>query len=497
MNKFSSSTDYPEDMIGRTAEWARLNEFANSAEAKATLGIVWGRRRVGKSFLLESVVQRAAGFYYEAVRGSSAEALRELGTRIGAYQRTAAPLALEDWDAAVGALLALGADGERVIVLDEYPYLLEHTPELDSIIQRAFGPGQRRQTTSRARLILCGSAMTVMSRILSGTAPLRGRAGMDLRVSPFDFRIARDLHGIEDLGTAFRTYAVIGGVAAYAREMVDGDVPADADDFDRWICRRVLSPSAPLFNEVALLLSEDPSTSKARKINLYHAALAGIATGHHAHNKLTGYVKIPGASLSPIVDALVSAELAERILDPIRENRPTYHPADPLIRFHYAVIRRNHGRLARHDADTPQLWRHLRPTFDSQVVGPGFEATARYWTAHFADPETAGGQPAHVGPSTIVSSDGTERQLDVVVARADSETPSARTVQAIGEAKAGEVISERHLRRLERARTALGERAKDAKLLLFGTSFTTDLVAAAAGRADAELVDLERLYMGS
>lgn len=485
---------YPEDMIGRRSEWARLDEFATSQEANASLGIVWGRRRIGKSFLLESIVHQTGGFYYGAVRGSSAEALRELGERIGVYQGAAAPLAFNDWDTAVSTLLALGKDRETVVVLDEYPYLLEHSPQLDSIIQRAFGPRNPSRTSGRTRLILCGSAMTVMSQILSGTAPLRGRAGLDLRVSPFDFRVARELHGVRDLQTALRSYAVIGGVPAYAREMVDGDLPSGPNDFDRWVCRRVLSPSAPLFNEIGLLLSEDPSTSKARKINLYHATLAGIATGHHAHGKLTNYVKIPGASLAPIVEALVSAELVERVLDPIRENRPTYYPADPLIRFHYAVIRRHQGRLARHDADTAQIWRNLRSTFDSQVVGPAFEAMARYWTAYLADQETVGGEADHIGPTTVSLPDGTERQIDVVVASGDSEAASQRDIHSLGEAKAGERISVHHLRRLEEARTVLGERATDAKLLLFGTEFAPELVAVAGRRGDVELIDLERLY---
>lgn len=488
---------YPEDMVGRKAEWARLGEFAMSGEASASLGIVWGRRRVGKSFLLESLVDQSGGFYYEAVRGSSAEALRELGERVAAYQTAAAPLAFDDWDAAVAALLALGRDRETVVILDEYPYLLEHTPQLDSIIQRAFGPRSSGRRSSQTRLILCGSAVTIMSRILSGTAPLRGRAGLDLRISPFDFRVARELHGIRDLPTAFRTFAVIGGVAAYAREMVDSDLPTGRADFDRWVCRRVLSPAAPLFSEVALLLSEDAATAKARKINLYHAALAGVATGHHAHAKLTSYVKIPGASLAPIIDALVSAELVERIQDPVRENRPTYHPADPLIRFHYAVIRRHHARLSRHDANTRQIWRHIHPTFESQVVGPAFEAVARYWTTHFAETQTLGGEPDHVGPTVASLPDGSETDLDVVVSAADSDVASERTVLALGEAKAGEQISMRHLRRLEAARMAMGKRAAEAKLLLFGVDFSPKLVATAERRADVEVVDLERLYAGS
>jgi AAA+ ATPase superfamily predicted ATPase len=491
------TTTYPNDMVGRKAEWNVLDGFASSGEPHATLGTVWGRRRIGKSFLLESIVAQTNGFYYEAVRGSSGEALSELGRQLGAFQASAAPLALPDWDAAIHALLALGKGREVVVVLDEYPYLLEHTPELDSVLQRAFGPRNPARLESRARLILCGSAMTVMSQILSGTAPLRGRAGIDLRISPFNFRVARDLHGIEDLPTAFRTFAVIGGVAAYAREMVDGDLPTDKQDFDRWICRRVLSPSAPLFNEVGLLLSEDPATSKARKINLYHATLAGIAMGHHAHGKLTKYVKISGASLTAIVEALASAELIERIADPIRENRPTYYPADSLIRFHYAVIRRNQGRFARHDSDTRRIWDGLKPTFGSLVLGPTFEATARFWTQHFADPETLGGNPDRVGPSTVTLADGEEREVDVVVAADDADVPANRTIRAIGEAKAGEVLSDGHLRRLESIRVDLGSRAAGAKILLFGTDVSSDLRTTIAGRQDVEFIDWERLYTGS
>ncbi|MDP2958079.1 MAG: hypothetical protein Q8N53_16755 [Longimicrobiales bacterium] len=487
----------PKDMIGRSDEWERLLEFAGGPQEAAILGIVWGRRRIGKSFLLQSLVERIGGFYYEAIRGSSAEALRDLGEQLGHYQQAAAPLALPDWDSAVGALLALGADRDVTVVLDEYPYLLEHTPQLDSILQRAFGPRSPIRSGSRTRLILCGSALSVMGRILSGTAPLRGRAAMDMQLSAFDFREARKLHEIEHLVTAVRTFAVIGGVPAYAREMVGGDLPSAPNDLDRWVARRVLSPSSPLFREAGLLLSEDPAASRARKVNLYHAALAGIATGHHVHGRLTSYVKLSGASLAPIVEALVSAGLVERVLDPVRDNRPTYHPADSLIRFHYAVIRRHQGRLARHGADVAGIWQHILPTFNSRVVGPCFEAMARHWAAHFAAVETLGGEPDHVGPTTVSLPGGAEGELDVVVASDDADAASDRTVLSMGEAKAGERLSPRHLNRLEAARTALGKRAENARILLFGAKFTQGLTAEAARRSDVELIDLDRLYSGS
>jgi uncharacterized protein len=83
-----------------------------------------------------------------------------------------------------------------------------------------------------------------------------------------------------------------------------------------------------------------------------------------------------------------------------------------------------------------------------------------------------------------------------VVAAADGPTPAKRTITAIGEAKAGEPLGIGHLSRLERARTALGQRAVDARLFLFGTKVDPVLAAVASKRSDVEIVDLDRLYHG-
>jgi hypothetical protein len=489
-------------MVDREVEWTRLSDFSTSGKPTASLGIVWGRRRIGKSFMLQDLADQTGGFYYHAVRGSSAEALRDLGEHLGKYQGAAAPLALESWNEAVDAMMRVGRSRETLVVLDEFPYLLEHTPPLDSIIQRAFSPRADTRQETKTRLVLCGSAMSVMGRILSGTAPLRGRASLDLRMLPFEFRTARELHGIDDLSTAFLTYAVIGGVPAYAREMVGSDLPSGPDDFQRWICQRVLSPSAPLFGEVDLLFAEDPGVSKARKPNLYHSTLAGVALGNHAWSSLTSFVKVPGASLSGMVRALESAEFIAEIQDPVRANRPTYQPADPLIRFHYAVIRPNRARLRRHGANVKDLWRDLEHTFRSQVLGPCFESMARSWVMHFADSATIGGPPAHVGPTVLTvknrdSGAGEPREIDLVVTADDASVPGQRTVRALGEAKVGQRMTLRHVRKLEDARAAFGDLAASAKLLLFGQSFDETVLSAAVDRDDLEIIDLERLYEGN
>lgn len=493
------SSTVPLALVGRDREQQLLADFAASPTPSATLGVVWGRRRVGKSALLQALVHERGGFYHHAIRGTPHEALEAFARDLGAHLNYPAPPAFTTWKEALTAVLTLATDRPMPVVLDEFPYILEHSPHTDSVIQALYAPQSAARLKSRARLILCGSSISMMRDLLSGTAPLRGRSGLDLRISPFDFRAARAFQGIEDLTTAVHTFAVIGGVAAYAREMVDHVLPHSLDEFDHWVADRVLAPGRPLLGEMELLLSEDPETAKNRKPNLYHATLAAVAQGHHTWSDITKYVNIGGSSLQAIMTTLLAAELIVRVEDPVRDNRALYHPLDPFLRFHYAIIRR-HPKLARIGTNTHDAWHAINATFRSLVLGPCFEGMAREWVMHMASTTTVGGTPTHVGATTLAASGERDPELEIdVVAATDmtgNDAPEARHINALGEVKVGETLSLRHVRRLEAARARFGARAANAKLLLFGSVVDAALRHEAARRPDLEIVDLERLYTG-
>jgi AAA+ ATPase superfamily predicted ATPase len=473
----------------------RLEAFIGSLAPQNTLGLLYGRRRIGKSTLLMSLVEARHGFYWEATRGEPAVQLARLGDALGAHLGVGR-LSLESWEEALQRLLQLGAGGPLPVVLDEFGYVLEADPTVDSVIATALGPVGRRANPGQARLILCGSAIAMMAALTQGEAALRGRAGVEVVMQPNDFREAsRPLGPGADRALAARLYAVIGGVIGYATDMVDHDLPREPADFDRWVVERVLSSAATLHHEATTLLAEDPTLSASRTA-MHHSILGAIANGSVTAGAISRQLKRPVSNLDPVLKRLVSAGFVVRHEDPIRGQRPTYALADPFLQFHYAILE-PHGTLLR-DRSPRELWeQRLVSTFDSQVRGPVFEEQARVWVRRFADPETLGGFPDHVGPSTAIV-DGTECQLDVLVA-ADSEgaDPAARTVHAIGEAKAGETVGPGQLRRLEKARASLGVRAAHAKLLLFAPAFSPELVTASHARPDVELIDLDRLYEGA
>jgi uncharacterized protein len=472
-----------------------LDRFLDSDVPRHTLGLVYGRRRIGKSTLLDGLARERGGFYWEATRGEPAAHLASLGEALGAHLGTGR-LAFDSWHDALARLLELGSRKPTPIVLDEFGYLLESDPTLDSVFSKALGPAARSTAPGTARLILCGSAVAMMASLTAGEAPLRGRAGLELVMQPLDFRGIRNVVAPQmELRLATRLFAVIGGVIGYATDMVDHDLPESMDDFTRWLSTRVLSPAATLHHEAATLLAEDPTLSVASPA-MQHSILGAIAIGAVTAGRIANALRRSVSNLDPALKRLVAAGFVIRHEDPIRSQRPLYALADPLLQFHYAILE-PHGTLLRNRSPRETWEQTLAATFDSRVRGPVFEEQARSWVRRFADPETLGGSPDHVGPS-VASIDGTEHQLDVVVASgSDGAAPADRAVLAIGEAKVGETLDLRHLHRLERARTALGTRASQARLLLIGTSVSDELRTEASGRSDLEIVDLERLYDGS
>ena len=473
---------------------SHVEEFIASDRDRALLGIIYGRRRIGKSTMLVDQVVHKNGFYFEATRAETRVQLDRLGRQLGEYLGVGS-LALPDWDSAFAALLRVGERSAVPVpvVLDEFGHIKEADPGVDSVLAAALGPGARHSAApNRTRLILCGSAISMMRSLTAGQAPLRGRAGMELVMWPDDYRIAATRLP-KDSGdeTTMRTFCVIGGVVGYATDMVNFDLPSNLTDFDRWVVDRTLSAAATLHREAATLLAEDPTVAGSGSL-LHHSLLSVIANGSVTAGAIANGVGKQVSNISPVLNRLIDAGFIVRHSDPIRAQRALYALSDSFLQFHYAVLD-PYGPLLRNRPPS-EVWKdRLRHVFDSQVRGPVFEEVARTWVRRFANSSTVAPN-GHIGPSRVAI-EGVERELDVVVAE-PGDVPGERAVIAIGEAKAGEQLDANHLQRLESARSALGARANDAKLLLFGARVDRDLARVANRRPDVEIVDLDRLYHG-
>lgn len=203
----------PSDLFDREQEWADLSAFLRGGQPGLRLGVVSGRCRQGKSYLLRRLVEAHGGQYSLALEEERRPALDRFGRDVAAALGMPADLRFADWSV---ALQAAGRPG-RLLVLDEFPYLLRGAPELPSAVQAWYDETRSGDPTA---VILCGSALSVMGELLSGAHPLRGRARRDLTVRPFDYRTARAYWGVDDPEVALRLHAVVGGTPGY-RDLTD------------------------------------------------------------------------------------------------------------------------------------------------------------------------------------------------------------------------------------------------------------------------------------
>ena len=358
----------PSHVFGREREWEALADFAADPRPEATLGIVSGRRRQGKTYLLRSLAAATGGFFFEAAEATEADSLRMFGAALARQAGSAADFSFSGWEDALRYFVTLAGQDPVPLIIDEFPYLVKASPALPSLLRREIdsrGPSQG--SGSHARVLLCGSAMSVMGGLLAGNAPLRGRAGLEMVIKPFGYRDAARFWGVTDPGLAVRLHAIVGGTPAYRRQFIRDDAPADPGDFDDWVVRSVLNPDRPLLREARYLLAEE---TDIRDPALYHSVLAAIAARNETWGGIANYIGRKTADIAHPLTVLEDAGLRwPNRADVFRAG------ADPL----------SHHRAADHV---------LRGDHAAPVGRPGARAGRRGLGRHQAGVRVAGRRPA-------------------------------------------------------------------------------------------------------
>ncbi|GGK58572.1 ATPase AAA [Planomonospora parontospora subsp. parontospora] len=492
----------PANIVGRDRQWRTVERFlfeGGQTDGPLRLGLVSGRRRTGKTQLLTAACEAVGGFYIACVQDEGDRAAR---ARFTAAMTEHAGLGTvlrgepESWDRLLRAVLETAArtapaGSPGLVVIDEFPYAMAHAPQLPSLIQHLYDDSQNGRAPG-GRLVLCGSALSVMHSLLSGTEPLRGRAMLDMRLSALDYREAARLWGIREPDAALRVHACVGGIPGYRPLMAS--VPTTVADFDHWVVENLLAVDVGVFTrtEVDYLLREDPRIT-ARAV--YYDVLSAVAAGAHTPSKIGAAIGRDNNAVRYPIDVLESAGYLTKTHDLLRSRKPVITVSDPVIRFDRLITAPYLGQLQLGRAE--QVWRAAAPTFRSNILGPHFEELAREWVRRFAPDEL--GRPEGLGEVGFASvqdhSGRAKHEIDVIAL-------DGRRVRLLGEAKA--TLARRGLPDLERLDGIRGllERegydTSETVIALFSTTgFTSDLEQTAATRPDLELVDLDRLYQGT
>lgn len=338
---------------GRIRELSRLRE--EFAAHRPSLLALYGRRRVGKSALLREAVKGLPHVFHQATRVTAAlnlEALKaEIARALGADDVLAS---LDDW---LGVLTWLVRRAESVpglvVVLDEFPCLVDVDPAIPSIIQKFWDSAAA--ATSRLNLVLCGSSIADMEELLAGRNPLYGRKTLAMHLAPLPLRDATAFFPRQAAEDRLRAYGIFGGIPFYLT-LYDPDLSLQHN-----VVNLLLSDSGPLFDEATVLLQ-----SELRDIQRYASIPAAIADGCTRLGEISGRVGDIGDAtrLAPCMERLHRMRLVRPVAsmdaEPTSRDR-RYFISDPLIRFWHRFVRPNMSSVVEGFGKT--VWRlQIAPT---------------------------------------------------------------------------------------------------------------------------------------
>jgi uncharacterized protein len=350
--------------LNRVRELDRLEAcWKRAGSGSPQLVVVWGRRRVGKTFLLSHFVKNRRSVFFGATAQAESIELerlhqavrRDLGDRIGDL----AGGGFGSWEAALKFFAALATEEPLAVVLDEVPYLADSTPGFSSIVQVVWDHLKRG---TKLMLVLTGSAVSVIERVIGEGGALRGRPTLALRLDPLDASDARVFLPKLSPSDYLAAYAACGG---YPLHLTSWDAARSVDDN---LLDLAFSAGGILLEDATGMLAEELSGAAG-----YSRILAAIGRGKHKYSEIASEA---GQRVEQPLDTLLRAGFLDRAL-PVgapKGARPVYEIHDPYIAYWFAClyagraeIEGGQGRAVRRR--TQPLWQHH--------LGSVFEELAR------------------------------------------------------------------------------------------------------------------------
>lgn len=344
--------------IGRERELKSLEQLYKSG--KFEFAVLYGRRRVGKTALLNKFIQDKQAIYFMGVESNAKQNLENLSKSILEYASgIVAENSFASFQAALEYVFKL-AERERVIlVIDEYPYVARSSKSLASTLQLLI---DKNKDTSKLMLILCGSSMSYMEdHVLAYKAPLYGRRTAQIKLLPFDFeetcRYFKDFKG-EDKALA---YGIIGGTPQYLLQF------NDRSSIEENIKHTFLDPISFLYEEPMNLLKQE-----VREPAIYTAIITAIAAGASRMSEIAGKVGEDTNVCASYIKNLIGLGIVQKET-PYGEKssrKSLYSIEDNMFRFWHRFVLENNSLIARGAADlvyqriAPQLPEYMGKVFE-------------------------------------------------------------------------------------------------------------------------------------
>ena len=350
--------------IGRERELASLRQLYHSD--KFEFVVLYGRRRVGKTALINHFIDGKKAIYFMGVESNAKQNLENFSKSIIEYASgIEAETSFASFQAALETVFRLSENERIILAIDEYPYVARASKSLASTLQLLIDKYKDR---SRLMLILCGSSMSYMEdHVLAYKAPLYGRRTAQIKLQPFDFAETCCYFGSFSTEEKALAYGIVGGTPQYLLQM------NDRLSIEENVKNTYLNPTSSLYEEPTNLLKQE-----VREPAIYTAIITAIATGASRMSEISSKVGEDTNKCSTYLKSLITLGIVRKET-PYGEKaskKSIYSIDDNMFRFWYRFVPENASMIARGAADL--VYKRIEPHLPA-YMGKVFEEICKQY----------------------------------------------------------------------------------------------------------------------
>ena len=357
--------------IGRQTELGFLEDKYQADGGQ--LVIIYGRRRVGKTELLRKFCASKEHVFYSCTESLDSQQLANFSERVLQKGIPAAKYlnSFTNWEQALGSVAELPGNGKKLLIIDEFPYMVKGNNSIPSILQNLWDAGLK---DANVMIVLCGSATSFIEKeILSEKNPLYGRTTGILKILPLDFYDSAQFFPSYSMEDKITAYAILGGIPHYLKQF-DSRLALEQN-----ICKNILTRGSILYSEIEFLMRQE-----LREVSTYNMIIEAIALGNTGLNDISQKTQLDKTKLSAYLKNLRDLGIIYRefsMESPAKEQaniqRGLYQITDNYFAFWYTFVFPNLSELETDDVDG--IWRYVvQPELD-RFTSHAFEDVCRQY----------------------------------------------------------------------------------------------------------------------
>lgn len=307
---------------GRKKELEELER--RYSDQRKEFGVIYGRRRIGKSALIRYFFEGKKGLFFQAKQDTSYGNLKSFSYELNKLLNLPASFVYSGWQEAFDALLQ-AAGGERfVFIIDEYPYIVSQDPSFSSVLQEFIDHAPDNIFT-----IILGSDVSFLKKELEDKkSPLYKRRTFEMRIGklPFDEAVLF----LSDMSSEDKSaYLALMSSYPYYLAAIDRRL-----SFDENIERLLFNEFGAFFN-----LPDQVLSNSTKVQDVYNAILRSVAHRHYSLKEISQDIHEESSKVSKYIATLLKSEILEKRSTFMgNKNSHYYVIGDPMLRFWYLFI---------------------------------------------------------------------------------------------------------------------------------------------------------------